>query len=60
MKKYAVYFSQSWTIRTRIDHLVVYQDFAQKSLKKSKRKLWCRWKGATCAIVGFPLETRVA
>ena len=41
MNLYASYFGQNWahTTRAQIDHLVVYQDFGQNSLKKSRYRI---------------------
>jgi Glycosyltransferase 61 len=40
-QKYQAYFSQDWTPidRARIDHLVVFQDFSQNSLKRKRYRV---------------------
>ena len=40
-KQYATYFAQDWSPidRARIDHLVVYQDFAQNTLKRTRYRI---------------------
>ena len=55
MVQYERYFSQDWTptYRARIDHLVVFQDFAQNSLKRRRHlslasKLRSQLQPSTC------------